>query len=276
MIRGNKGGLPPAAMQTSKPSHAGARRNATDSISRPGDEVVTDPGGIDPNTGRVAYADRNPNHYAANRQRVDQQNTYQGATPQQANHRALYAERHPNHAAGMQQGGPRQPQQGGMQPPQSPPQLSREQWQQMLGSNFDARSYDLQNPQQGQQLPPMQGGLSGGFGPMQGRPTYDPGFGALQSPFQNPKFAGPGSSAMQQMGGGMWGGGQMMPARNTGPAPMQGGGFASEGQSAQMRPAYMQQQQAAEARRAQMNAANPQAYQDESRSRGLLNSMKGR
>lgn len=208
MIRGNKGGLPPAAMQTSKPSHAGAMRKATASISRPGDEVVTDPGGIDPNTGRVTYADRNPNHYAANRERRDQQSTYQGATPQQANHRALYAERHPNHAVGMQQGGPRQPPMP--QPMQQPPQMQ-------------FQPYPM--PMQGQQLPPMQGGLQGGFGPMQGRPTYDPGFGAQFSPFQNPKFAGPGSSAMQQIGGGMFGGGvpypmQGMPARNTGPAPM--------------------------------------------------------
>ena len=219
MIRGNKGGLPPAAMQTSKPSHAGARRNATASISRPGDEqVVTDPGGIDPNTGRVTYADRNPNHYAGNRQRIDQQNTFQGATPQQANHKALYAERHPGHAGGtpMQ----RQPQQGGTQPPQAPQAQPPQQ-----PGRMQYQPYPM----------PMSGGFPAGFGSMSG---IDPGFNAggvdfsqfrqpspqdfqrTPMPWQNPKFAGPGSGAMQQMGGGMFGGGQMMPARNTGPAPM--------------------------------------------------------
>lgn len=137
--------------------------------------------------------------------------------------------------------------QGGIQPPGalSPQQMweSQPQNQQRLQKAKENMYGDYRNsatPQQawsdrmpeGMQMQPYPGGSNQGFGQQ-----FDPNvFGRAPmnglgqqgqqpiAPWQNPKFAGPGSSAMQQMGG-MFGGVpypmQGMPTRNTGPAPMQ-------------------------------------------------------
>lgn len=164
-----------------------------------------------------------------------QQNAMNRGVSQQ--HRADYAARHPIHAgvptANIKRPGevinPVDP--GGIQPPNQTINPVDQGGIQPPGALSPQQAWSDRMPE-GMQMQPYPGGSNQGFGQQ-----FDPNvFGRAPmnglgqqgqqpiAPWQNPKFAGPGSSAMQQMGG-MFGGVpypmQGMPTRNTGPAPMQ-------------------------------------------------------